>query len=50
VVAEGTGSDTFIANVLSSDHEFDRWFAGSIADLHGMDPGGPVPPMPTRKL
>jgi hypothetical protein len=31
-------------------HEFDQWFAGSIAELHGMDASGPVPPMPTRKL
>jgi hypothetical protein len=50
VIAEGTGSDTFLANVLSSDHEFDQWFARSIADLHGMDASGPVPPMPSRKL
>ncbi len=50
VIAEGTGGDTFIANVMSSDHEFDQWFAGSVADLHGMDTSGPMPPMATRKL
>ena len=50
VFQDGPGADDFTANVVSSDHEFDRWFAGSIADLHGMDPSGPVPPMPTRKL
>jgi hypothetical protein len=50
VVVEGPGSDTFLPNILSSEHEFDRWFAGSIADLHEMDTSGPLPPMPVRKL
>ena len=50
VIQEGTGGDSFIADVLSSDHEFDQWFAGSIADLHGFDTSGPMPPMATRKL
>ena len=50
VIHEGSGADGFIANVMSSDHEFDRWFAGSVADLHGMDTSGPMPPMAVRKL
>jgi hypothetical protein len=49
-IHEGPGGDSFIANVLSSDHEFDQWFAGAVADLHGMDTSGPMPPMATRKL
>jgi hypothetical protein len=36
--------------VVSSDHEFDRWFVGMVADLHGIDPAGPLPPAPTRYL
>jgi hypothetical protein len=50
VVHEGPGGDGFLANVASSDHEFDRWFVASVADLHGIDPSGPMPPMAERKL
>ena len=34
VVAEGPGADSFLDRVAASDHEFDQWFAGAIADLH----------------
>jgi len=50
VVAEGSGADSFLEGVAASDHEFDRWFAESIADLHGMDPGGETPPMAERRI
>ena len=50
VVAEGPGSDSFPASIAQSDHEFDRWFAGSVADLHGFDLSGPMPPMASRTL
>jgi hypothetical protein len=50
VVAEGPGADSFLESVAASDHEFDRWFAGSIADLHGMDPSGETPPMAERRI
>jgi hypothetical protein len=50
VVLEGPGSDSFIANAMSSDHEFDQWFGGSVAELHGMDGNGPIPPMAARKI
>ena len=50
VVQEGSGSDSFTENVVSSDHEFDRWFVENVADLHGIDPAGPLPPVPTRYL
>ena len=50
VVQEGPGGDSFMANVASSDHEFDRWFVGSVVDLHGFDLSGPMPPMAARKL
>jgi hypothetical protein len=50
VVHEGPGADDFMANVMSSDHEFDRWFAESVADLHGIDASAPPPPMAARKL
>jgi len=50
VTQEGPGSDTFIANAMSSDHEFDHWFARSIAEVHEIDTSGPMPPMAARKI
>jgi hypothetical protein len=50
VVHEGPGGDDFLANVASSEHEFDRWFVENVADLHEIDPSGPMPPMAARKL
>ena len=50
VITEGPGSDDFLANAMASEHEFDRWFAGSIAQLHGMDGSSPVPPLAERRL
>lgn len=47
-VHEGPGGDDFLAKVTASGHDFDRWFVGSIADFHGIDPSGPLPPTPTR--
>jgi uncharacterized protein YbjT (DUF2867 family) len=50
VVVEGPGADGFLESVGASDHEFDQWFAGSVADLHGMEPGGETPPLAGRKI
>jgi hypothetical protein len=50
VVHEGVGGDGFLGSVASSDHEFDQWFVGSVADLHGIDPSGQMPPMAERRL
>jgi hypothetical protein len=50
VVHEGPGGDDFMATVVSSDHEFDRWFAQRVADIHGIDPSGPLPPGAERRL
>ncbi len=49
-VHDGPGGDEFLANVMASDHEFDRWFVEIISELHGMDPSGPLPPTPTRHI
>jgi hypothetical protein len=49
VVQDGPEGDSFTEKLLSSDDEFDRWFAATVADLHGIDPAGP-PPAPTRYL
>lgn len=50
VIHEGPGGDTFLPSLLASDDGFDRWFAGSIAELHGMDGSGPLPPTAQRRL
>ena len=50
VIQEGPGGDSFSEKLLASDHEFDRWFAETVAELHDIDPTGPLPPAPTRYL
>jgi uncharacterized protein YbjT (DUF2867 family) len=50
VFQDGPGADTFAESLASSEHEFDRWFLATIADLHGIDPDGPLPPTPVRYL
>ncbi len=50
VIHEGPGGDSLLANLMASDNEFDRWFVGSVAELHGIDASGPIPPMAERRL
>lgn len=50
VIQDGPGGDSFMANVIASDHEFDRWFVAAVADVHGIDPAGSLPPPATRHL
>jgi hypothetical protein len=49
-IHEGPGGDSFLESLAGSDHEFDRWFLGSVASLHAIDPSGPLPPMASRRL
>ncbi len=49
-IHEGPGGDGFLANLGSSDNAFDQWFMTTVADVHGIDMSGPLPPMATRKL
>ena len=49
-IHQGPGSESFIANVASSDDEFDQWFIKALADIHGIDASGPMPPLAARKL
>jgi hypothetical protein len=49
-IHEGPGSESFLANIAASHNEFDQWFMKTVADVHGMDVSGPLPPMATRKL
>ncbi len=50
VVVEGAGADGFLGSIAQSDHDFDRWFLGSIVDLHEFDLSGPLPPMAGRMI
>ena len=50
VIHEGPGGDGFMANAMSSDNEFDRWFMESVATIHQLDPSGPLPPLAERRL
>jgi hypothetical protein len=49
-IHEGPGSEGFLGSLAQSGHEFDKWFMGSVVDLHGIDTSGPLPPMALRKL
>ena len=42
-IHEGPGADGYVPAMMQPDDPFDRWFAGSVAEVHGMDPAGPVP-------
>ena len=50
VVAEGPGADGFLDALGESDHEFDQWFMGNVADLHAVDPSADRPPMAERRI
>ena len=50
VVYEGTGADGFLGSVLTSDNEFDKWFAQSVGSIHELDPSAPMPPLAQRRI
>ncbi len=50
VVYEGAGADGFLGSVMASDNEFDKWFAGSVASIHDLDPAVPMPPLAQRRI
>ena len=49
VLQEGPGGDAFMKTLGESTHEFDKWFAGKIKEVHGIDVNQP-PPGPMPKL
>jgi hypothetical protein len=49
-IHEGPGADAFLPGLMGSDNSFDRWFAASIGEIHGMDGSGPMPPLAARRL
>ena len=50
VVVDGPGADSFMSRVGESEHPFDQWFVNNVAEVHGIDMRGPVPPMPKQLL
>lgn len=50
VVHEGPGADGYLASMASSDDAFDRSFIGRVAEVHEIDPGGPMPQPAERRL
>jgi len=49
-VHDGPGADDFMGKLAASDVEFDGWFRGKIAEIHGIDFAGAMPPMPEQRL
>lgn len=50
-IHEGPGAADLIPQVAKSTHEFDKWFASKLSEIHGMDVSKPPPgKMPERKL
>lgn len=49
VVQDGPGAEKYLMSVAESDDPFDQWFVASVADIHGMDLSGPLPP-PNEKF
>jgi hypothetical protein len=48
---EGPGGDEFMAKVGASSNDFDKWFASSVKEIHGLDVTQPPPgPMPVSYL
>lgn len=50
VVIDGPGGDSFMESAASSDNEFDKWFLGKAAEMHGFDLSAGLPPAPERIL
>ncbi len=44
VVHEGPGADNYMMSLVQSEDPFDRWFAATVADVHGMDLTAAPPP------
>lgn len=50
VVHDGPGADAFMGSLAGSDNAFDVWFRDGVADVHGIDFSGPLPPAPKQFL
>ena len=50
VVIDGPGADSFMDGAAASDNEFDTWFLGKAAEMHGFDLSAGPHPAPERVL
>jgi hypothetical protein len=50
VVQDGPGSDHYVADMAQSSDSFDQWFFGKVAEVHGIDLSGPMPPAAEQVL
>lgn len=51
VLHEGPGGDSFMQDLGHSDNSFDKSFAKSIKEIHGMDVNAPPPgPQPVQMI
>jgi len=50
VVHDGPGGNTFMGTLADSDNAFDAWFRDSVAEIHGIDFSGELPPAPRQFL
>ena len=50
VLHEGPGSESMMQKLGQSDHPFDKSFAKSVKDIHGMDLNSPPPGPPPVKM
>jgi hypothetical protein len=49
-VHDGPGADTYVTSLMQSDDPFDQWMVSSLANAHGLDLSGPMPPAPEQFL
>jgi len=50
VVQDGPGAEGYMGSMAQSDDPFDKWFVMGVAEIHGMDLSGPMPPPPEQVL
>lgn len=50
VIHEGPGGDSFMQRLGQSENSFDKAFAKSIQEIHGMDLNAPPPGPPPTKI
>jgi len=49
-VLDGPGAGEYLGKLATSEKDFDVWFRGNIADVHGIDFSKPLPPAAVQKL
>jgi hypothetical protein len=50
VLHEGSGADTFMSELATSDNHFDIWFKQKTGEIHNIDFCEPLPGPPPKSL